>query len=176
MLRLSTSAAHGIPQCPLCIPHPLIPTTWQAQSGQGSSWHILVTCLVLRDSLTSACLLPSKSTFLLRPEGGPHGNFSTAAAPGCCRDTFLSRSEVGLLAAYMGDALDRVDLPPPALIKPLELWTGKQVFGLLLRPHAGARCVSVAWHGYSCGCGWGSRRSAARWCLVSLGCEAAWKV
>ena len=29
-----------------------------------------------------------------------------------------------------------IDLPPPALIKPVELWTGKQLFGLLLRPRA----------------------------------------
>ena len=27
-----------------------------------------------------------------------------------------------------------VELPPPALVKPQELWTGKQLFSLLLRP------------------------------------------
>jgi DNA-directed RNA polymerase III subunit RPC1 len=29
-----------------------------------------------------------------------------------------------------------VDLPPPAIIKPLELWCGKQLFTLMLRPNA----------------------------------------
>ena len=27
-----------------------------------------------------------------------------------------------------------VDLPPPAVVKPVELWTGKQLFSLLIRP------------------------------------------
>ena len=29
-----------------------------------------------------------------------------------------------------------VDLPTPAIIAPIELWTGKQVFGMLVRPKA----------------------------------------
>lgn len=33
---------------------------------------------------------------------------------------------MGLLAASMSHARVHVDLPPPAIIKPLELWTGKQ--------------------------------------------------
>ena len=30
-------------------------------------------------------------------------------------------------------------MQPPAILKPVELWTGKQVFSLLLRPHCGCR-------------------------------------
>ena len=56
------------------------------------------------------------------------------------RDCFYTRAEAAALAAYMGDACDAVDLPPPALRKPLELWTGKQMFSLLVRPSARARC------------------------------------
>lgn len=74
----------------------------------------LMQLMLVQDFLTSAFLLTSK-------------------------DSWFTRSEVGLLAAYMGDAVDRVDLPPPALLKPVELWTGKQVFSLLLRPHMGTR-------------------------------------
>jgi hypothetical protein len=33
----------------------------------------------------------------------------------------------------------QIDLPPPTLLKPLELWTGKQLFGLLVRPNAATR-------------------------------------
>ena len=36
----------------------------------------------------------------------------------------------------MGDADERVELPRPAILKPLELWTGKQLFSLMLRPTA----------------------------------------
>lgn len=31
------------------------------------------------------------------------------------------------VATYLGDAGERVDLPPPAIMKPVALWTGKQV-------------------------------------------------
>ncbi|PIA38793.1 hypothetical protein AQUCO_02700174v1 [Aquilegia coerulea] len=52
------------------------------------------------------------------------------------KDTFYDRADFSLLCSYMGDAMDTVDLPPPALIKPIELWTGKQLFSVLVRPHA----------------------------------------
>ena len=48
----------------------------------------------------------------------------------------------------MGDALDNVTLPVPALQKPVEMWTGKQVFSLLLRPWNQTKCALVA--GWSC--------------------------
>lgn len=32
------------------------------------------------------------------------------------------------------DSATRVELPPPALIKPRTLWTGKQIFSLILKP------------------------------------------
>lgn len=34
----------------------------------------------------------------------------------------------------MGDALEHVDLPPPTILRPMELWTGKQLFSVLVRP------------------------------------------
>jgi len=36
----------------------------------------------------------------------------------------------------MADGLDAVDLPTPAVLKPFELWTGKQLFSVLVRPNA----------------------------------------
>ena len=74
----------------------------------------------------------------------PEQDFLTSAFLLTSRDTWLTRAEVGLLASFMGDACDRVDLPPPALVKPVELWTGKQAFGLLLRPHADVRWAPSA--------------------------------
>ena len=50
------------------------------------------------------------------------------------KSIFLTRCQFARLAVYMGDANERIELPPPAIIKPIEMWTGKQLFTLLLRP------------------------------------------
>ena len=58
------------------------------------------------------------------------------------KDRFYTRAQMGQLICQMGDALNGVELPQPALLKPLELWTGKQVFTMLVRPSSRARCCS----------------------------------
>ena len=63
-------------------------------------------------------------------------DFLTAAFLLTIKDAFFDRSQFGSLVAYMGDALLSVDLPTPAILKPIELWTGKQVFSVLIRPKA----------------------------------------
>ncbi len=35
----------------------------------------------------------------------------------------------------MGDGLDDIELPEAAIVLPIRLWTGKQVFSLLVRPN-----------------------------------------
>ncbi|KAH9605166.1 hypothetical protein KSS87_011122 [Heliosperma pusillum] len=55
------------------------------------------------------------------------------------KDTFYDRAAFSQLCSYMGDGMDVIDLPSPALIKPIELWTGKQLFSILLRPHSKMR-------------------------------------
>ena len=72
--------------------------------------------MCLQDFLTSAFLLTSK-------------------------DKFFTRAEFAQLCSYMGDARSPVDLPTPALIKPMELWTGKQLFSVMVRPNAQTRCA-----------------------------------
>ena len=52
------------------------------------------------------------------------------------KSVFLTRDQFTRLAVYMGDAAEPIDLPPPAIIKPVEVWTGKQLFSLMLRPTA----------------------------------------
>ncbi|XP_021734189.1 DNA-directed RNA polymerase III subunit 1-like isoform X1 [Chenopodium quinoa] len=52
------------------------------------------------------------------------------------KDTFYDRATFSLMCSYMGDGMEIIDLPTPALIKPVELWTGKQLFNVLLRPNA----------------------------------------
>ena len=51
------------------------------------------------------------------------------------RNVFLTRGEISQLVTVMCDGHARIDLPPPAILKPAALWTGAQVFSLLLRPN-----------------------------------------
>jgi DNA-directed RNA polymerase III subunit RPC1 len=37
--------------------------------------------------------------------------------------------------SYYGDAEEHIDIPPPTIVKPIELWTGKQVFSMMLKPN-----------------------------------------
>ncbi|CAN8252676.1 unnamed protein product [Cochlearia groenlandica] len=55
------------------------------------------------------------------------------------KDTFYDRAAFSQICSYMGDCMDAIDLPTPTILKPIELWTGKQVFSVLLRPNASVR-------------------------------------
>lgn len=55
------------------------------------------------------------------------------------KDTFYDRAAFSLMCSYMDDGMDLIDLPTPAILKPVELWTGKQLFSVLLRPNANMR-------------------------------------
>jgi DNA-directed RNA polymerase III subunit RPC1 len=46
------------------------------------------------------------------------------------KSVFLTRDQFCRLAVHMGDANERIDLPPPTIIKPVEMWTGKHLFTL----------------------------------------------
>ncbi|KAI5480363.1 DNA-directed RNA polymerase III subunit RPC1 [Pseudohyphozyma bogoriensis] len=51
------------------------------------------------------------------------------------RDTFFDRQQFAQMCGYMADADEHIDIPPPTIIKPVRLWTGKQVFNVLMRPN-----------------------------------------
>ena len=54
------------------------------------------------------------------------------------KDVFMDRSKACQIISSMlvgKDAGLKIDLPPPAIFKPVRLWTGKQVFSLLMRPN-----------------------------------------
>ncbi|XP_013420118.1 DNA-directed RNA polymerase III subunit RPC1 isoform X2 [Lingula anatina] len=54
------------------------------------------------------------------------------------KDIFFDRSKAVQLAASLlsgGDSNLKIDLPPPAIMKPCRLWTGKQIFSLILKPN-----------------------------------------
>lgn len=50
------------------------------------------------------------------------------------RDQFFTREQFCSLVTYFSNADEHIDLPIPAVLKPIELWTGKQLFSLILRP------------------------------------------
>lgn len=51
------------------------------------------------------------------------------------KDVFYTKEEFCQIVTFMFDAEEHIDLPPPTIIKPIRLWTGKQVFSILLRPN-----------------------------------------
>ncbi len=57
------------------------------------------------------------------------------------KDVFLTREAFCRLAAYLGDAAEHIDLPAPAILKPHQLWTGKQVFSLLVKSSKLVKCA-----------------------------------
>jgi len=64
-------------------------------------------------------------------------DFLTAAFLLTRRDTFLNRDEFIQCLACLSDASEMVQVPPPTILKPVPLWTGKQVFNVLMRPNDG---------------------------------------
>ncbi|EFA78358.1 RNA polymerase III [Heterostelium album PN500] len=50
------------------------------------------------------------------------------------RDAFYDRTRFAYMCTHFADAYEHIDMPPPTILKPIELWTGKQLFEVLLRP------------------------------------------
>lgn len=71
-------------------------------------------------------------------------DFLTSAFLLTSKDAFFNRAQACRLASYFfqfdtkNPFAAQIELPSPALVKPVELWTGKQVFSLLLRPNSRA--------------------------------------
>lgn len=68
-------------------------------------------------------------------------DFLTSAFLVTGRDCFYTREAAAELMAAMCDALGAVDLPQPAIYKPLQLWTGKQLMSALIRPSKHMQCA-----------------------------------
>jgi DNA-directed RNA polymerase III subunit RPC1 len=62
-------------------------------------------------------------------------DFITAAYLLSSLDNFFDRRTFTNLCMYMVDGNVHLDLPKPAIMKPQALWTGKQVFNVLMRPN-----------------------------------------
>ena len=66
-------------------------------------------------------------------------DFITASHLLTRKNLFLTRDQFARQCAHLGDAAEHVELPPPCILKPVELWSGKQVFSVLLRPNGVAQ-------------------------------------
>jgi len=62
-------------------------------------------------------------------------DFITASYLMSRKDNFYDRKTFAQICSYMVDADVQIDLPPPAIVKPQMLWTGKQIFNVLMRPN-----------------------------------------
>ncbi|KAI1973471.1 DNA-directed RNA polymerase III subunit C1 (rpo31) [Ophidiomyces ophidiicola] len=62
-------------------------------------------------------------------------DFITAAFLLSSKDNFFDRKTFTQICLYMLHSETRFDLPPPTVLKPQMLWTGKQVFNVLMRPN-----------------------------------------
>ncbi|CAJ0633518.1 5567_t:CDS:10 [Entrophospora sp. SA101] len=51
------------------------------------------------------------------------------------KDVFYNRAQFLQICSYMADAAIHIDIPPPTIWKPVKLWTGKQVFNVLMCPN-----------------------------------------
>ena len=50
-------------------------------------------------------------------------------------DRFFTFERFCTMVAYFGDADEQIDIPVPTILKPVRLWTGKQVFSAMIRPN-----------------------------------------
>ncbi|TKY57741.1 DNA-directed RNA polymerase III subunit RPC1 [Spatholobus suberectus] len=96
------------------------------------------------EARTEAILLMGVQNNLCTPKNGDilvasTQDFLTSSFLITRKDTFYDRSTFSLICSYIGDGMDPVDLPTPAIVKPIELWSGKQLFSIILRPHANMR-------------------------------------
>lgn len=96
------------------------------------------------EARTEALMLMGVQNNLCTPKSGEilvasTQDFLTSSFLITRKDTFYDRASFSFICSYMGDAMDPIDLPTPAFIKPVELWTGKQLFGVLLRPYSKMR-------------------------------------
>ena len=62
-------------------------------------------------------------------------DFITGAYLLSSKDNFYDRKTFTNICMYMVNGEMQLDLPPPTVLKPVMLWTGKQVFNVMMRPN-----------------------------------------
>ena len=87
---------------------------------------------------------PVASVWRFAPTDVPGSNRKTSNQTRCSNDIFLfcqqffTRGQFCQITCMILAGKDRdlrIDIPPPAIVKPMALWTGKQVVSVMLRPN-----------------------------------------
>lgn len=96
------------------------------------------------EARTEALELMSVKHNLVTPRNGEPviaaiQDFITASFLLSRKDTFFDRRQFTQICSYFGDANMQIDIPPPTIWKPVRLWTGKQVFNVLMRPNKSSK-------------------------------------
>jgi DNA-directed RNA polymerase III subunit RPC1 len=92
------------------------------------------------EARTEALELMSVKQNLVTPRNGEPviaaiQDFITASFLLSRKDSFFDRRQFTQICCYMSDATMQIDIPPPTIIKPIQLWAGKQIFNVLMRPN-----------------------------------------
>ncbi|KAG2125902.1 hypothetical protein BD769DRAFT_1736203 [Suillus cothurnatus] len=92
------------------------------------------------EARTEALELMSVKHNLVTPRNGEPviaaiQDFITASYLMTRKDTFFDRRQFTQICCYFADANLQIDIPPPTIWKPIRLWTGKQIFNVLMRPN-----------------------------------------
>ncbi|EIW82038.1 beta and beta-prime subunits of DNA dependent RNA-polymerase [Coniophora puteana RWD-64-598 SS2] len=92
------------------------------------------------EARTEALELMSVKHNLVTPRNGEPviaaiQDFITASYLISRRDTFFDRRSFTQICCYLADGDLQIDIPPPTIWKPVRLWTGKQIFNVLMRPN-----------------------------------------
>jgi DNA-directed RNA polymerase III subunit RPC1 len=90
------------------------------------------------EARTEALELMSVKKNLVTPRNGEPiiaaiQDFITASYLLSRRDRFYDRQQFTQICSYLADGSLKIDLPPPTIWKPVRLWTGKQIFNVLMR-------------------------------------------
>jgi DNA-directed RNA polymerase III subunit RPC1 len=96
------------------------------------------------EARTEALELMSVKHNLVTPRNGEPviaaiQDFITASYLISRRDQFFDRQQFSQICNYFADGNLQIDIPPPTIWKPVRLWTGKQVFNVLMRPNKMSR-------------------------------------
>ncbi|QPG76339.1 DNA-directed RNA polymerase III subunit [Brettanomyces nanus] len=87
----------------------------------------------------AATLMGVKSNLLTPKSGEPiiaaTQDFITGSFLITHKDSFYDRAVFTQMCVMMSDGTSKFDLPPPAVMKPVYMWTGKQLYSLLIRPN-----------------------------------------
>jgi DNA-directed RNA polymerase III subunit RPC1 len=98
------------------------------------------------EARVEAILLMGVHNNLITPRNGEplvaaSQDFLSAAYLLTQRDQFYTLDQFCQLVCFYGDADEQIDLPEPAILKPVQLWTGKQVFTCMIRPRRDSKAL-----------------------------------